>query len=250
MHMSDDAFATNSSQHLFRGVFDSFEAARASAPPTRPIGYDNAASAELYLKRLRVDDHDYPALVWLAKSFGEGMTRLADCGGAIGIKYFAFGKFIDFPASLDWLVVDVPAVAERGRLFAASRGAPPALRFTADFADADGMEIFFASGSLQYLDRSLPEILGGFDSLPKRIIINTTPIHPVDSFFTLNSIGTAFCPYRITAHAPFIDGIEDLGYRMRDEWRNLGKHMEIPGEPSRSLNHYSGFCFDLRAGRP
>jgi putative methyltransferase (TIGR04325 family) len=245
--VNDNTFETNSSQHLFRGVFDTFEAARASAPETRPVGYDNPESAELYLRRLHVDDHDYPAMVWLAKSFGDGMTRVADCGGAIGIKYFAFGKFLDFPAELDWLVVDVPAVVERGRGFAAARRAPTALRFTADLAEADGVDVFFASGSLQYLDRSLPEILSGFRRLPRRIIINTTPIHPVESFFTLNSIGTAFCPYRISAHGAFIDAVEALGYRMRDEWRNLGKRMEIPDDPSRSLDHYSGFCFDLRA---
>ena len=244
--MSDPTFETNSSQHLFRGVFDTFEAARASAPGTRPIGYDNPESAELYLRRLRVDDHDYPSMLWLAKSFGDGMTRVADCGGSIGIKYFAFGKFLDFPPALNWLVIEVPAAVTRGRSFAASRRAPSALTFTADLADADGVDVFFASGSLQYLDRSLPEILAGFDRLPRRILINTTPIHPVESFFTLNSIGTAFCPYRIAAHGPFIDAIEAVGYRMRDEWRNLGKRMEIPNDPSRSLDHYCGFCFDLR----
>lgn len=244
--MSDPTFETNSSQHLFRGVFDSFEAALASAPATRPVGYDNPESAELYLKRLRVDDHDYPAMLWLAKSFGDGMTRVADCGGSIGIKYFAFAKFIDFPTDLHWLVIDVPAAVTRGRAFATSRRAPSALQFSAELADADGVDVFFASGSLQYLGRSLPEILSGFDRLPRRIIINTTPIHPTESFFTLNSIGTAFCAYRIAAHGPFIDAIEALGYRMRDEWRNLGKRMEIPGDPSRSLDHYSGFCFDRR----
>lgn len=245
--MSDPTFETNSSQHLFRGVFDSFAAAEESAPATRPVGYDNPESAELYLKRLRVDDHDYPAMLWLSKSFGDGMPRVADCGGSIGIKYFAFAKFIAFPADLDWLVIDVPAAVKRGRDFAASRRAPSGLRFSADLADADGVDVFFASGSLQYLDRSLPEILRGFERLPRRIVINTTPIHPAESFFTLNSIGTAFCPYRIAAHGPFIDGIEAVGYRMRDEWRNLGKRMEIPGHPAYSLDHYSGFCFDLRA---
>ena len=81
--MSDPTFETNSSQHLFRGVFDTFEAARASAPGTRPIGYDNPESAELYLRRLRVDDHDYPSMLWLAKSFGDGMTRVIDLGAVV-----------------------------------------------------------------------------------------------------------------------------------------------------------------------
>lgn len=241
-----DVFETNTTDHLFRGVFDSFEAARASAPASRPIGYDNSPSAELYLKRLRIDDHDYPAMLWLAKSFGEGMQRVVDCGGSVGIKFFAFGKFIDFPADLDWLVIDVPAVVTRGREFAASRRAASALRFSPEIAQADGCDVFLASGVLQYLERPLPEILGGFRQLPRRIVINTTPIHESESFFTLNSIGTAFCPYRVTSQAAFIDGIETLGYRMRDTWRNLGKRMAIPNHPAQSLEHYSGFCFDRR----
>jgi putative methyltransferase (TIGR04325 family) len=245
--MSDSAFATNTSDHLFRGVFTSFEEARASAPATRPLGYDNPESAELYLKRLRVDDHDYPAMLWLSKSFTGAMTRVVDYGGAVGIKFFAFSRLIDFPANLDWLVIDVPAVVERGRAFATARRAPATLRFSADLKDADGADVLFASGSLQYLERPLPAMLETLSQLPRRIIINTTPIHPTEAFYTLNSIGTAFCPYQVAAHGPFIDGMEAAGYKMRDEWRNLGKRMEIPDHPSRSLTHYTGFCFDRRA---
>ena len=37
------------------------------------------------------------------------------------------------------------------------------------------------------------------------------------------------------------------GYVLRDQWRNLGKRMPIIGKPEYSVEHYSGFCFDLKA---
>ena len=55
-------FAANTRSNLFRGVFDSAEAALASAPKTRPLSYDNADSAQLYDLRVRMEPHDYPSL--------------------------------------------------------------------------------------------------------------------------------------------------------------------------------------------
>ena len=101
---------------LFRGKFDSFEAAEASAPKTKPVSYDNDASAELYLQRLRADAHDYPALFWLANSFADGVRTVFDVGGSVGIKYFAFSRLTPFPFDALWKVQDLPAVVERGRI--------------------------------------------------------------------------------------------------------------------------------------
>ena len=48
--------------NLYRGVFPSFEAAQASAPPGKPIGYDNPTAAALYEERTRrVYPSDYPS---------------------------------------------------------------------------------------------------------------------------------------------------------------------------------------------
>ena len=238
------AFQHDRSAHLFRGVSDTFEAALASAPPSLPTSYDNNASAELYLRRLELDTHDHPAMFWILRSLQEGMRSLVDVGGSVGIKYFAFGRFIDYPADLVWRVIDMPAVAERGRAFAASQGAGSALQFADRIAEADGVDIFYCSGTLQYLPQPLEEILAGFAAKPRRLVINTTPIHPTRSFFTLNSIGTACCPYRVQARQAFVDGICAQGYVLRDAWRNIGKRMEIPFETGFDVDAYSGFCFD------
>ena len=234
--------------HLFQGVYKSFADAVAHAPTTAPTSYDNAASAKLYLNRLQMDDYDHPALFWLADAIHHGMTKIVDVGGSVGIKYFAFKPFIEYPDDLKWLVIDMPAVAEEGRRFAEERGESASLKFSDRLADADGMDVFYASGALQYLEQSLPEILAGMKEKPKRIVINTTPIHEQYDFFTLNNIGTAYCGYRVQAREPFVRGIEAQGYRLRDQWRNLGKRMPVIGQPEYSVEHYSGFCFDRVEG--
>ena len=219
----DLRFEKNTDANLFRGVFETWEAAAASAPPSRPLGYDNPSSAALYLRNLTVVDWDYPALFWISDALGKGMRQFADIGGSVGIKYYAFGKFVKFPSDLRWRVIDVPAVVERGREFAMQRGAPPALEFSESLADIEGMDVVFASGSLQYLPKTLPDLLRGTERRPRRIVINTTPFHDQFDFFTLNSVGTAFCPYRVQKTESFVADLSSLGYRLRDQWRNLDK---------------------------
>jgi putative methyltransferase (TIGR04325 family) len=241
---TEQRFRENARENLFLGVFDTFEAAAASAPPTRPLGYDNPESAALYLKRLRVDDYDYPALFWLSQALAEGLRGVGDIGGSVGIKYFAFGRILRLPPEMAWRVIEVPAVVRRGREFASERGVAGALQFDDDLAAIDGLDVLLASGSLQYLPLTLPEILAGLGKRPRRIIVNTTPMHATRNYFTLNSVGTAFCPYRVQHAETFVHSVSRFGYRLRDEWRNVGKRMEIPFHPEESLDDYSGFCFD------
>ncbi|TXH46296.1 MAG: methyltransferase, TIGR04325 family [Burkholderiaceae bacterium] len=240
-------FAANTRSNLFRGVFDSAEAALASAPKTRPLSYDNADSAELYLRRLKIDDYDHPSMFWLQNGFQAGLRSVVDLGGSVGIKYFAFSPFIDFPADLRWRVIDMPAVARRGREFAASRGAPSHLSFSDDVADIDGIDMLFVSGTLQYLPQTLDQILASLARKPRRIVVNTTAIHPTRDFFTLNSIGTAFCAYRVQSRDRFVDSVLAQGYTLRDEWRNIGKQLRLPFSPGHGLEDYKGFCFEASA---
>ncbi|HTF90347.1 MAG TPA: TIGR04325 family methyltransferase [Planctomycetota bacterium] len=237
-------FEAGRSGHSFRGVFDSFEAAQASAPASLPLGYDNQESAEMYTRRLEIDDHDYPALFWLEKSLQEGMRTIVDLGGSVGIKYYAFRPFLTQPERVTWRVIDVPAAVERGRQLARSMQTGEQLEFSASLASAERADVLYASGSLQYLPQTLAEILGGLVHRPRRLVVNTTPIHAERSFFTLNSIGTAFCPYRIQARSAFVEGVESRGYRLRAQWKNVNKHMDLPFESGLTLEHYSGFCFD------
>lgn len=240
-----DAFARNRDQNLFYGVYTTWEQAEAAAKSYGRVGYDNADSAALYDYRVRMDAHDYPSLYWVARSLSEGMSSVLDVGGAIGIKYRAFADALQPWPSLLWRVFDVPAMVERGRALALEKGDGARLQFTDRFEEGDGTDLMFASGVLQYLPQTLPEMLAGYRRLPRRIVVNTAAIHLAQEYFTVNSLGTAFCPYRVQTQASLVRGLSALGYRLRESWINPDKPLVIPFQPELSLRHYTGFCLDL-----
>lgn len=242
-----ESFIANRDQNLFYGVYERWEEAEAAAASYGKSGYDNQESADLYKFMMRIAPHDYPALYWISRSLSEGATSVFDVGGAIGIKFYAFKEHLSAWPGLRWRVQDVAAVAARGRELAGERGVAGQLDFTDKFADGDGFDLLFASGVVQYLPKRLGELLEGFRKLPRRIIVNTAAIHPQHEFYTVNSIGTAFCPYRIQTQAGFIGSLSKLGYRVKESWMNVGKPMTIPFRPDYSIADYSGYCLDLKA---
>lgn len=240
----DRQFENNLRQNLFRGVFPSFSAAESSAPKTRPTGYDNADAAAMYVERSKkIYPTDYPVMFWLQKLFGAGCSTCADLGSHIGVSYYAYRQYLSYPKNLRWTVHDVPAVMERGRQLAADNDSDGCLGFDDNFRHVSGVDIFMAQGSLQYLPDTLAEQLQTLSIPPKHLLLNSTPLHKDVSYFTLQSIGTAFCPYRITALGNFIESIEALGYSMADHWLNPDKHCEIPFHTTYSLDEYHSFYF-------
>jgi putative methyltransferase (TIGR04325 family) len=231
--------------NLYRGIFASFEAAQASAPPGKPIGYDNPVAAALYEERTRrVYPSDYPVLFWMDHLFRSGLKTVFDFGGHIGIGYYAYRRYLSYPEGLRWTVHDVPAVVAQGRKLAQSMDAERRLSFADRAADADGFDIFFAAGSLQYLPITLAEMLQALARKPRALILNLMPLHPSESFFTLQSIGAAFCPYRVTQFGAFVKSMVQLGYVQRDMWENPDKRCTIAFEPAHSLDRYYGFVFE------
>jgi putative methyltransferase (TIGR04325 family) len=237
-------FIDNRDANLFRGVFESFDAALKSAPPARPLGYDNAEAASMYVDRTRkIYPTDYPVIYWLQKLFGDGCKSVFDVGGHIGVSYYSYRRYISYPQGLSWTVHDVPAVMEAGRKFAEGKDQERRLSFCEKFEGVDGKDILFALGSLQYLEETLAQRLARLTHPPRHLILNLTPLHNKHSYFTLQSIGTAFCPYRVTSVGDFLKGIDVLGYKLVDQWENPEKKCEIPFHPEYSLDHYHGFYF-------
>lgn len=241
----DRHFYANAGQNLFRGVYPTFAEAEAAVPANQNSGYDSEDAASLYLSWLDVFDYDYPALFWIQRSFADGMRTVFDLGGNIGIKYYAYAKLAQFPEDLVWTVGDLPAVVEKGRSFAREQGAPAQLHFADHALAIDQAELLFASGSLQYLPTPLPEILNALQHRPRRVIVNITPVHASTEFYTVNSFGAGFSAYRIVRRDSFLTAMGSCGYRLRDDWKNVGKGLELPFRKELRVPHYSGFCFDL-----
>lgn len=239
-----DRFANNVNKNLFMGVYRTFEEAEASSPKTRPAGYNNQGSARIaYAPRVRPGD--YPAIHWLNRSFIEGARSVLDLGGHLGVKFYAFENMMEYPDAMRWTVCDVPAVVEQGRAVAAERAVSDRLHFTDDYRAIGDHDVLYATGSLQYLPTTLAELLQNLQVRPKRVVINFTPMHLERSFFTINSIGTAFCSYRVQARSEFVQQMCDLGYVKRDDWFTADKGMVIPYEDGYDVKEFSGFCFDL-----
>lgn len=237
-------FTDNRDENLFRGVYPTFEAAMASAPATRPHGYDNPGSAAMYMDRTRrTYPTDYPVMFWLQKLFAQGATELFDLGGHVGVSYYAYRKHMDYPARLRWRVHDVPAVMAQGRTLAAQRDPDGRLGFCEAFAEAEGADVLTAQGSLQYLPETLPQMLARLARPPRHLLVNLMPLHERHSYFTLQSIGTAFCPYRVTASGEFLKSFDAIGYQLVDSWENPDKKCLIPFHPEHSLDRYHGFHF-------
>jgi putative methyltransferase (TIGR04325 family) len=101
----------------------------------------------------------------------------------------------------------------------------------------------YASGSLQYFEKPLHDLLAPFvqaGTAPRHVILNQTPMRDGDAFYTLQSIGTAFCPYRIEDRPGLIAGMGKLGYELIDAWANPEKECPIPFHADRSVRGYTG----------
>lgn len=236
-------FASLERVNLYFGIYDSFESAQRSAPPTKPIGYDNSAAAALYTELSEPVASDAKAIELLKRAFADGCRSVFDLGGHTGVKYYAFRGALEYPRDLRWEVCDVAAVTARGAEMARERGVSNHLRFTTEVSRIAEADVLFASGSVQYLPSALPDTLAALATRPRRIIVNRAALHPSRSFFTLNSIGVSFCPYRVQAEPEFRAGIERLGYRCVDRWE-IPRAFRVPFEPAYDFDAYVGLAFE------
>ncbi len=235
--------AKRSSGNAYFGVYPGFEEARQAVPASLPGDFDSAAAANLYEYRFsEIESSDYPALFWLGRLLEQGQRRIFDLGGHVGVSYYAYQQHLEFPTDLRWQVHDTASVMEKGRDIARERDPAQRLEFV-DLEIADGCDVLMAKGSLQYLDYSLAELIQRMRVPPRHLLVNLTPMHPSLSFFTLQHIGIAVCPYRVTAVPKFLFDIRALGYRLNVRWDHPERSVRVPFHPDYSIDRYHGFHF-------
>jgi putative methyltransferase (TIGR04325 family) len=231
----------------YYGRYDTFAQAKAHAPPTLPTDFDTQAAGQLYrhfLDRLRVTD--YPVLYWLSRLLAEPGCRVFDLGGHIGTSYYAYRPYLDYPVDMRWLVHDVPAVLAAGRAWAREHDPEHRLAFTGAPDEADGYDLLITSGTLQYLDYTLPDLLQRLRRPPLHVLVNRVPMHPLRGYFTLQNFGIAICPYRVPAVPDFIADMEAIGYAVIDHWQSHERSLRVPFEPDCAIDSYHGFYFKRR----
>jgi|SRR6188768_199345 len=225
----------------YRGIFDSFAEARASAPNNK-LGFDHAELANLYDSRIgKAFPSDYPVLFWLERVLPE-LRSVFDWGGHIGVSYYSYAKYLNFPDQLRWCVGDVPQIIKAGAELSRARGAT-ALSFTHDFAGADGFDFLLANGSLQYVEKPFSESLRELRQAPRHVLINKVPVYDGPPFVTLENTIHSYNAYRVGNRAELVDSIVSQGYALVDEWRTPDVTCHIPLHRDRSIEAYSGFYF-------
>ncbi len=230
--------------NAYHGVYASHAEALAAAPRSLSNTYDIDAATTMYRGEFeQVRACDYPVVYWLSRLLAEGVRDVFDLGGHLGQAYYGFRRYVDYPPGLRWRVHDVPRVMEAGRRWAAGHDDLGALRFADDAAEADGCDLLVSTGALQYLDYSLPELLGPMARPPGRVIVNLVPMHPERAYFTLQNLGIAICPYRVMCLPAFVDEMAALGYELRDRWELPERHIRVPFERWASIDAYHGMYF-------
>lgn len=229
----------------YRGVFGSFAEARASAPASRPLGFDHPELANLYDFRVnKAFPSDYPVMFWLFQ-LAPTIASVFDWGGHIGVSYYTYSRY-GLPARIAWRVGDVSAIVDAGRRLAESRGVS-ALSFTSEFSDADGFDVFLANGSLQFVDMEFAEALGRLSKRPPHVIVNKLPAYDGESFVTLENTMHSFNPKRVYNRESFVASVTALGYELADSWENPDLTLKLPLYRERQLEAYSGFYFRAAA---
>lgn len=158
------------------GIFETFEEGWAAARRATSESHEHPSIAELHIdlaKTLRPSD--YAVLYWLLR-ISSSEINLFDFGGNVGNLYYSYRPYLQQQREIHWIVLDLPAVVERGRAIARDRSAD-GLRFTESAADMPSNAILLASGSFHYWEGGVARFLEQFAKPPEHILLNRTPIH-------------------------------------------------------------------------
>lgn len=237
--------------HLYYGVYTSHAQAQAEAERlasrSLPASYDLEAAGRIYrshLDKIRVSD--YPLVYWLGRIFTAGARSVFDLGGNIGVTYYAFERYLDYPPDLRWTVHDLPHAMAAGEKWARTHDAPRRLRFSDTVETAAEHDVLVSTGALQYLPYSLPELIDRLQPKPPHLLINLTPMHEEREFFTLQNLGIAICPYRVGSIPRLLEAMQTRGYTLVDRWISHERRLEVPFHPQARVDGYSGFHFKFR----
>lgn len=229
----------------FYGVYDDFAQARRDLPPHREFEAAPLVDDYVDVRSHRIFLYDYPMLFWLGRALRSGAHRVLDLGGSVGVHYLAYGDRLEFPEDLDWVVWELPAIAEIGREVARRSGAR-GLRFVEAQAWRDEeADVWICAGALQYLEHGRPaDLLGATRHLPEHLLLNKLPLYDGPDYVCNQNIGDGcYAPVHAYNRAGFIGEIESFGYELSDSWDNLERQQYVPGHPEKSFGCFSGLYF-------
>lgn len=227
----------------FRGAFASFDEAMAHVRPGLLAGYDNDGVTPVSRELMQqVPLWDYPILYWFRRLAPE-ITRVVDAGGHIGVKYRAFGPYLDLDR-LDWIVYDLPALVKAGR--AQVRPQDRTLTFVERIEEAPAADVLLASGLMPYLNEPLVDLVRRMRALPRHILLNKVVTRDGPTVVTLENFGVAEVPYHIRNAGEVPAALETLGYDIVDSWTIDQLAHRIQTHPELGRCTYRGYVARLR----
>jgi len=191
-------------------------------------------------KSLRASD--YPALLWLlgASAYGHGI-KVFDFGGNVGNLFYSYSPYLNRSGPIDWTVLDIPPVLERGRKIAAERNAE-GLRFASSAAEFRDDQVLLVSGALHYWEGPIAEFLEQFPVLPRHIIVNRSPVSEKEEpFVVVQRTATCAFPCVVRNADGMLAEFAAEGYTLVDRWAASELRLSLPLFPEHSVPHYSGF---------
>jgi putative methyltransferase (TIGR04325 family) len=143
------------------------------------------------------------------------LRRVTDFGGHVGVKYLAYRHVVDFPPDLVWQVVEVPAMCREGRRRAHDASA---LRFCERLEDAEPCDVLLCSGSLQYVETPLDQLLARM-APPPVVLLNKVSVGEGEvGFHTLEDFGLGRMPHRVLS-LPELEALRRrCGYELERRW--------------------------------
>lgn len=227
------------------GRFETFDQARAWLPKSPEFEFDEFTNEYANQRSYKVDSFDYPALFWLRAAFDEGAVSVYDIGGSVGNLYYAYGKYLKYPAALKWTVNELPVSVKIGRELAALRKAEP-LEFVDTLDPASvAADVWIAAGAIEFVDSYRPaDLLSAARTRPRHVLFNKLPLYAGDEFVSTQNIGRgSFVPHYVYNRQQFIAAIEGAGYRLVDSWWVPDRSFTVHGQPENSFDEYSGLYF-------
>jgi putative methyltransferase (TIGR04325 family) len=231
----NDLFRIGYGRHW--GCFETRAAALAFLAGRPRAEYDDAEIVQVNLETFKeVQAFDWPVMFFIDRLIRAGTLKtLTDFGGHVGVKYYAYGTHLTYPEGLHWQVVDVPAVCREG--IARRPAWASALSFHETPGETAPCDLLFCSGSLQYADLSLAQIVSQLPRAPRNIIINKVALAPSGGFFTLESFGRGRMPYRVLGAGELAEFRNALGYALQARWDIPDRSFVVPSRGgARSVN--------------
>jgi putative methyltransferase (TIGR04325 family) len=226
-----------------RRGFRSREAAESRVRREGSIGHADARAIALHRtfeEELRPSDHD--AIEQIGPLLPE-LRRVVDIGGSVGNVYYLYGRHLELPAALEWVVCELPESVRHGRALAAERGVTQ-LRFEQGLARCGPAELALFSGSLHYLEQPASVLLAELGALPRYVLINRSPVTEAAPMYAVQDAGEWFTAAKVLQRSELVEDLERAGYRLRAEWACYELNVRFPLHPQHSAEHYSGFLFE------